>query len=204
MDLHKVVWERFDVNSYILTYDNYAVIIDCNKNTLPFLQKNNIEPLYIFLTHEHFDHIEGIGQIKKVFPQVTTIATYESSKHFSDDTNNMSRFFEGDNVVEPKADIEINSNQTFHICNQDFICYLTPGHTLGCMIIQAGNYLFTGDTVLHNIKTPKQGINSSKEELIKSLLFIKNTFDDNIIIYPGHGEKLLKLDWKMELSLGKI
>lgn len=204
MKLHKVTWERFDVNSYILEYNNTAVIIDCNMNTFSFLQSNNIVPSYIFITHEHFDHIEGIGLIKEYYPTIKIVSTQVSSMYFSDITCNMSRFFDGQNVVEPRADVEISTNKTFQIGNKMYTCYLTPGHTMGSMIISVDNMLFTGDTVLNNIKTPKQGINSSKEHLIDSLYFINNSFSDNTYIFPGHGNALMKSTWKIELSLGKI
>ena len=70
MKIHRIIWERFDVNSYVLEYSEKAVIIDCNTCTYPYLEKNNIKPDYIFVTHEHFDHIEGLGQIKAKFPEV--------------------------------------------------------------------------------------------------------------------------------------
>lgn len=204
MKIHRIIWERFDVNSYVLEYDEKAVIIDCNSCTYPYLETNNIKLDYVFLTHEHFDHIEGLGQIKAKFPEVKTIATKTASQLFSSITDNMSKYFDGQDVVENSADIEITENTVFNIFNKEFKCFLTPGHTKGCMVIQVDNFLFTGDTVLNNIKTPKQGPNASKAKLIESLDFIESYFPDNILIYPGHGNSLYKYDWHKSLSLGKI
>ena len=70
------------------------------------------------------------------------------------------------------------------------------------MIIKIGNMLFSGDTILNNIKIPANLPASSKEQLIKSLDFIDRNFDD-IIIYSGHWEKFYKKDWNKAVSLGK-
>ncbi len=203
MILHKVTWARYDSNSYIIENNNAVIIIDSNCQLFPYLNENNIIPDYLFITHEHFDHIEGIGDIKKSFPNVKVYASKTSSEIFPDEKNNMSFFFEGQNVSEPKADIELTENSVFNIAGNEIKCYMTPGHTAGCMVIQIDNMLFTGDTILNNIKTPKNTPNSSKEKLRESLDFIDTFFDDEIIIYPGHGENFYKKDWNKSISLGK-
>ncbi len=204
MKIHKVTWQRYDSNAYILEMDNAVIIIDSNSELMPYLSKHNITPDYLFATHEHFDHIDGIKQIKNAFPNIKICASKSASELFNDDKSNMSFFFDGKNVIEPKADIEINENEIFYFADKKICCYLTPGHTHGSMIINIDDMLFTGDTVLNNIKTPKNTPNSSKKELIKSLDFIDTYFDDNTIIYPGHGEKFYKKDWNKAVSLGKI
>lgn len=203
MILHKVTWERYDSNSYVLAFNGVVIIIDSNCELLAYLKVNNIIPDYLFATHEHFDHIEGIGNIKNAYPNMKVYAAKSASEMFSDETCNMSFFFEGQNVSEPKADIEIIENSVFNIADKNIECYLTPGHTHGCMIIKIDNMLFSGDTILNNIKTPKNTPNSSKEKLIESLDFIDTYFADDIIIYPGHGEKFYKKDWNKAVSLGK-
>lgn len=203
MKLHKITWKRYDSNSYVLEFNNVVIVIDSNCELLPYLHKNNITPDCLFATHEHFDHIEGIGEIKKDYPDMRVYAVKAASEMFNDETCNMSFFFEGQNVSEPKADIEITENSMFHIAGKNIQCCLTPGHTYGCMVIKIDNMLFSGDTILNNTKTPKNTPNSSKEKLIESLDFIDSYFDDNIIIYPGHGCKFYKKDWNKYVSLGK-
>lgn len=204
MELHKVIWQRYDSNSYILEISNLVIIIDSNCQLMPYLSKNNIIPDYLFATHEHFDHIEGIGQIKETFPNMKIIASKSASELFSDDKSNMSFFFDGKTINEPKADIEINENTVFNFMGKNIGCYLTPGHTYGSMVINIDNMLFTGDTILNNIKTPKNTPNSSKKGLIESLDFIDSHFNNDTIIYPGHGDKFYKKDWNKIISLGKI
>lgn len=203
MILHKVTWERYDSNSYVLEFDNIVIIIDSNCELLPYLKANKITPDYLFATHEHFDHIEGISDIKNTYPHIKVYAVKSASEMFGDETCNMSLFFEGHNVSESKADVEITKNSVFDIAGKNVQCYLTPGHTHGCMIIKIDNMLFSGDTILNNIKTPKNTPSSSKEKLVESLDFIDSYFDDNTLIYPGHGEMFYKKNWNKAVSLGK-
>lgn len=174
-----------------------------NCELLPYLKANEITPDHLFATHEHFDHIEGIGDIKNAYPNMKVYAVKSASEMFSDEACNMSLFFEGHNISEPKADIEIIENSVFDIDDKNIQCYLTPGHTHGCMIIKIDNMLFSGDTILNNTKIPTNLPTSSKEQLIKSLDFIDSHFGDDIIIYSGHGEKFYKKDWNKAVSLGK-
>lgn len=198
-----VKWKDYDVNSYILDINRKIVIIDCNCNVYNYLLLENITPDYIFLTHEHFDHIEGIGLIKKHFQNVRLIASKESSQCFSDCTRNMSLYFDGHNVAEPEADIELNSNHVFEINGQQIKCYFTPGHTIGSMVISIDKMLFTGDTILNNTKTPKNTPTSSKSQLIDSIEFIDSRFDGDYMFLPGHGKSFLKKNWDINITLGK-
>ena len=93
MILHKVTWERYDSNSYVLAFNGVVIIIDSNCELLAYLKVNNIIPDYLFATHEHFDHIEGIGNIKNAYPNMKVYAAKSASEMFSDETCNMSFFF---------------------------------------------------------------------------------------------------------------
>lgn len=200
---HIVIWERYNVNSYILDIAGTIIIIDCNCNVYDYLVKENISPDYIFLTHEHFDHIEGIGRIKKAFPNTCIIASEEASQYFGDTACNMSLYFDGESVTEPRADIEINNNEIFEINGRQVKCFLTPGHTFGSISIAVEKMLFTGDTILNNIKTPKNTPTSSKKHLIESIEFIDSHFNDDYLFLPGHGTSFLKKDWNKTITLGK-
>ena len=46
-------------NMYILEENNHYVLIDPCIIELPFVNASNID--YIFLTHEHYDHVSGVN-----------------------------------------------------------------------------------------------------------------------------------------------
>ena len=67
-NISKIIEDRFKANSFILSIDNECIIIDMNTNVLPFILDNGLTPKYLFLTHEHFDHIKGTKEIQCFVP----------------------------------------------------------------------------------------------------------------------------------------
>ena len=84
----RIVNNRFNVNSYIYQENNKCIIIDCNIHTYDYIIKNKLNPAYMFLTHEHFDHIEGIASIKYVFPKMKIISSETTSAAMIDPKEN--------------------------------------------------------------------------------------------------------------------
>lgn len=58
-------------NSFVILENNSAIAIDpyCMK----CLDLENVE--YIFLTHEHYDHISGVNYFKECFPDVKVVCS---------------------------------------------------------------------------------------------------------------------------------
>ena len=82
--IDKVIHNKFKANSYIFMEDNQCIIIDCNTNTLPYLQEHNLEPAYLLVTHEHFDHMEGVKKLKECFPNMIIVAPEITSSLMKD------------------------------------------------------------------------------------------------------------------------
>lgn len=57
------------------------------------LQKWNMKPELVLLTHEHCDHIGGLNQLQETYP-VTVVATQACSEGIGNKTRNMSRMME--------------------------------------------------------------------------------------------------------------
>ena len=86
MFIYKIKNSPIISNCYILYSDSKCIIVDpgssSNIEILEFLKLNNLSPEYIFLTHEHFDHIWGLNDLKSIFLDleiVTFIVSYNSS-----------------------------------------------------------------------------------------------------------------------------
>lgn len=190
--IDKVIHNKFKANSYIFMEDNQCIIIDCNTNTLPYLQEHNLEPAYLLVTHEHFDHVEGVKKLKECFPNMIIVASKITSSLMKDAKTNMSFYLDGIGIEEIEADVYIEDKSSFIFKENNIQTYYTPGHTAGGIIIHIGNVLFTGDTLL-NIKTPTNLPNSSKKQLRESIEFIDSNFDNDTIFYQGHGDPFQNL-----------
>lgn len=199
--IDKVIHNRFKANSYFFIEDGKCVVIDCNANTLHYLQENNLLPVYLFLTHEHFDHVEGVKQLKEYFPDIIIIASHITSNLMKDSKTNMSFYLDGIGIEEIEADVYIEDTSSFNFGEHNIQTYYTPGHTTGGIIIHIDNALFTGDTVL-NVKTPTTLPNSSKKQLRESIEFIDSHFDDDTVFYQGHGEPFTKKEWDKDITTG--
>lgn len=199
--IDKVIHNKFKANSYIFMEDNQCIIIDCNTNTLPYLQEHNLEPAYLLVTHEHFDHVEGVKKLKECFPNMIIVASKITSSLMKDAKTNMSFYLDGIGIEEIEADVYIEDKSSFIFKENNIQTYYTPGHTAGGIIIHIGNVLFTGDTLL-NIKTPTNLPNSSKKQLRESIEFIDSNFNNDTIFYQGHGDPFPKSKWDKNISIG--
>lgn len=199
--IYRIINDRFNVNSYIYKENNKCIIIDSNINTYDYIIKNELIPEYIFLTHEHFDHIIGVSRLKNTFPDIKVVASRETSDMMQDNKGNMSFYYDGIGIQECGADIFIDNISEFVFSGYNINTYFAPGHTSGGILIEINNLLFTGDTLL-DIKTPTNLPTSSKKQLYESLEFIDEKFNQDIVICQGHGGPFLKKDWNKNTSIG--
>ena len=200
MDIKTVVTPHHKSNSYIVIINNKCFIIDINLEAIDYIKENNLEPEYLFLTHEHLDHIKGTSEIKKSYSDIKVISSKITAKNIQDSRENLSLYFDGIGFEEDGVDIFIEDENEFVFQNKIIKTYNTPGHSEGSIIINIDNILFTGDTVL-DIKTPVNFPNSSKAQLKESVDFIDENFSDDTIFYQGHGKPFIKKDWNKNKSL---
>lgn len=200
--IEQIIEDRYKANSYVIIDESDCIIIDININTIPFIKNNNLIPRFLFLTHEHFDHVKGTSEIKNLFPEITIVASKEASDLMATSQGNLSFFLDGKGFDETHADIFIEDKNEFVFKDIIIKTYPAPGHTSGGIIIHINNMLFTGDTVL-NVKTPTTFPNSSKKQLQESIDFIDSNFDDETIFYIGHDKPFKKAVWDKNISLKK-
>lgn len=163
---------------------------DCAE-LLKYLQEHHLVPEYIFLTHGHFDHVWGVNKLKDAF-NCKIVCTEDCAEKVVDKKKNLSVFYNQVGFEAYSADIIVNSASTIQWCDITFEFIETPGHTDGCVCILVGNVLFTGDTIIKNLKTIIKLPGGSKAKLKESLELLDNKFyGKQIMIYTGHGESFL-------------
>ena len=103
---------------------------------------------------------------------------------------------------------------TDNICvvkDEDFLCVgdtnlkviHTPGHTNGSSMLYEENekILFTGDTLFSDCYGRADLKSSSIAEMKQSLNKVFEMFDNDVMIYPGHGEERMFGDAKRRVSI---
>lgn len=168
-------WIRGGTNTGIYVFeDNTVLLIDPGisgsrqEKIIKLLDENNLQLRYIFLTHEHEDHVGGITQLRKKYIDVTVISTNKAKilienpdlymdsiiggrrpqelmdviyKYISEPHIDDRNFRCVDEIVFPNDKLEIKGH-TFNIFN-------CAGHTEGCVgIVTDDGVAFLGDLLI--------------------------------------------------------
>ncbi|HLC64724.1 MAG TPA: MBL fold metallo-hydrolase [Candidatus Nanoarchaeia archaeon] len=170
MKVIQLLDSRMDNFSYVV-YDESskeAAVIDPSfdgEKIINEVRLKGLNPKYIILTHEHFDHVHSAGDLRSSLK--AKIVVHENAK------------------VELKVDKRVKDNDVLSLGKASLKILHTPGHTPGSICILARDKLFTGDTLFVGNMGRTDLPGSSPEEMKKSIGRIKR-LPDSIIIYPGH------------------
>ena len=184
-----------DSNSFLIYSDinNSCIIIDPGtedcENLISNVKEKNLRPEYIFLTHEHFDHIWGVNALKDTF-ELKLVCSKICSTKIVDKKKNLSLFYNQVGFETYSADIYFEELDYQINWNEIKIEALkTPGHSDSSVCFLVGNNLFTGDTIIKDQKTIVKLPTGNKLKLVQSLSILNKRFKSlNPTIYPGHGE----------------
>jgi hydroxyacylglutathione hydrolase len=175
-------------NCYICSHGARAFIIDPGCPThhiVNYINENNLEVIYIFLTHAHYDHTARLDEIRKIYPGAPVYAHMTESDNLRDPYLNGSVLF-GDPAIIAKADRYYKDGDIIGSCDDDIRIMHTPGHTPGSVCIIAGGNIFTGDTLFRGGIGRYDLPGGDGRALFSSLRRIIG-MDGDCKIYPGHG-----------------
>jgi len=117
-----------------------VVLVDPGQSepVIKYLQKNNLQPLAILITHQHYDHTGGVADLLKRYPHLRIIGPDRnpSKIKLSIDLPVPDLFTqkvsEGDDVKIPELNISFEVKSI-------------PGHTLDHLAFYGENVVFCGD-----------------------------------------------------------
>lgn len=190
-----------DSNTYILKDDasGDVAVIDCGRCTQQLVDELKGENVkYILLTHGHFDHINGVAELKKHFPEAKLAVHSLDAKCLIDDELSMGRFFGIVCNEKCEADVLLYDNDTLTFGSSEIKVMHTPGHTQGGVTYVFDNNLFTGDTLFYRSvgRTDFPGGSFPVLHASVTRLF---SLEGDYKVYPGH-EKSTTLEIERKLN----
>ncbi len=191
--LYKVRNEIFSSNSYILRekHSDFCLLIDPGLDTQAIDKKLadlNLKPIAILATHGHFDHIGSVSFFKNKFK--IPFYMHEADSKISQSANFYLKIARIDHKIEtPKPDVLFKEKkETINIGNFELSIYNFPGHSSGSCIIQHDKYLFTGDIMYKKGLGFNNFPGEDKAKLKHSIQAVFETFSDDSLVLPGHGD----------------
>jgi hydroxyacylglutathione hydrolase len=194
--------EPFKANTYLIknsVNDNACYLIDIGNYVGVLNELFNKEHIKgIFLTHVHYDHICGINDIMKKFPDCIIYCSKYTEEALQDSKMNLS-FYHQTPITYKGNNIKIiTQKDTISLFDAVTLTTLeTPGHNEGSLTFRIDAAIFTGDSLIPEISVVTKLKSGNKSEAQKSILKIQNNTKTNDVIYPGHGKsfKENKINW---------
>lgn len=185
-------------NIYLIGNSKEAILIDpgYNKNNclLEHIKKLGVKVSYVLLTHCHYDHIEALEDILKVFPKAVTYISKDDEIGLTDPRFNLTiiREVSGGKSISyrPKNLVIVNDNDELNLLGYSIKVIATPFHTRGsvCYYFKNENILFSGDTLFFS-SVGRCDLPGGEERKMKGSLRKLINLPDETVVYPGHGVK---------------
>lgn len=165
----------FGTNAYIivcqLTKD--SVLVDAPGEAAKLMERlRGTNPRYILITHDHWDHLGALSQLKSELK--VPIAA-----HPADSAN-----------LPSTPEILLNDGDVVTFGNVKLEVLHTPGHTPGSICFLTGNYLLSGDTIFPG-GPGKTSSPAAFEQIVESITGKIFVLPGDTQVFPGHGDSTL-------------
>ncbi len=197
MHVIKLRTSLYDANAYLVDghilidvgMDARSVISELGKYIKPGGLKT------IILTHCHYDHTGGAGEVAAAFG--AKIAIHKDDAPLLGNANASASSMFGEKALSIVPDILLKGGEFFG----ELEVIHTPGHTPGgiCLYSARSKVLFSGDTVFQDGSFGRTDLHGgSTQQLIMSIE--KLSLLDVSTMYPGHGD-IVKEDASEHIKL---
>lgn len=190
------IFNSFQENTFLL-YDESkeCIVIDagCNeeqeyKQIDSFITENNLTLKSIINTHCHIDHIMGNAYLVNKY-KVPSIA-HKEDMPLLERSNDMAMAF-GLNVQEPPIPNQlVIEGDEIRFGNTVLMVKHVPGHSPGSIALYnvKDQFVIVGDVLFNGGIGRTDLPGGDYDTLITSINDKLFTLDDNVKVYPGHGE----------------
>lgn len=177
MKVKRFIGGVLESNGYVIYQreGGEGFVIDPGYNSKVFINYIDdyaLKPKGILLTHHHYDHVGAVKKLKAICDCPVYI-------HRGD----------GD-MYRDEADVYMEDGDILKLESESIQVVNTPGHTKGsvCFYCPESKLAFTGDTVFDTDIGRIDLEGGSEKDMVESILTKINKWDNDIHIYPGHGD----------------
>lgn len=216
--VYRSIFAPVNTNMYVLLTGKEAVVFDPNENDglLHLLKEKEIEKVHILLTHEHYDHTNGVNWLVEhtgadLFCQENCAKVIRTKKGNNpalvalvwadldrqDGGHRYKDFKERFVPFTIKVDKTYDKEDVVRIGEYEFHVTSTPGHCPGASCYKLfDKMVFTGDSLLQNNPVILSFRESVKEDYEKIALPYLRALPKDTIIMPGHGDPFILKETK--------
>ena len=176
MEIKRFIGGILEANCYVISSrEKECYIIDPGYNPgriIKYIEEKDFTPKGVILTHHHHDHSGAAEKIRKELDCPVIIHRMDAD------------------MLKTEADAFAEDGDAFSLGDEKLRVIHTPGHTRGgiCIMASKSRVCFTGDTIF-NVDLGRTDLEDGSEaEMRRSMLEVCSKWENDITIYPGHGD----------------
>lgn len=192
MRLITLVCGALAVNTYLIGADDTdeCAVIDPGvaEPVLAELEKRSLRCTHILLTHGHFDHIDGVAELKE--KTGAKVVVHEADAPMLGSGRLSLAVLLGQALRASQADITLGGGETLEIAGLSVRVLHTPGHTKGgvCYALETERALFCGDTLFCGGAGRTDFPGGNAAELFRSISDTLFSLEGDYAVCCGHQE----------------
>jgi len=177
-------------NSYLVYIDNQPEIVcidpgDEADKIARFATKNGLSITKILITHAHLDHINAVGQLKKLTG--AQIYCHRADLFLYEEIDKQAGWLGISANPLPPVDHFVTEGDLIQEGRLSFKVLHTPGHSPGGVCYSMENICFVGDTIFAQSIGRSDLPGGSEQQLFRSIQSQILSLPDHTLLYSGHG-----------------
>lgn len=180
-------------NCYIIeNSDGDCLIFDPGgegKKLISWLMEKKLNPIAIFLTHAHFDHIGAVDEVRDYY-QIPVYAHKNEKDWLPNPMLNGSQLFGMAIPVSARsAEHLLTEEKQLSFSDFEITIFKTPGHSPGSVsyFFKTHGIVIAGDTLFRGSIGRTDLLGGNQEQLLKSIHDKLLTLPEETMVLPGHG-----------------
>lgn len=183
----------FSSNAYLICKDKEkdCFLVDCGDTNqlIEDVHQLGLNPVGVFLSHAHFDHIYGLNKLLSVFPLVKIYTTEFGRDALLSQKLNLSKYHQTPFELSYPSSIQIIEKDCdiIPVWGVDVKIIHVSGHNPSCLAYFLDKYLFSGDAFIPGFGVVTTVPKANKTLALKNYKILQQ-LSAGYVVCPGHGE----------------